>query len=45
LWRSDRIDNRMEVILGYCLGEFVDEKVKGTMGNMAGGVVSTTLCG
>jgi hypothetical protein len=34
----------MEVVLGYCLGEFV-EKVKGKIVNIASGEVSTAWCG
>jgi hypothetical protein len=45
LWLSDRIDNRTEVVLGYCLGEFVVERVKGRMGSIAGEVVPTTWRG
>jgi hypothetical protein len=44
LWCNDKIDNRMEVVLGYCLGEFV-EKVKGKIVNIASGEVSTAWCG
>jgi hypothetical protein len=39
LWHIDRIDNRTEVVHSYCLGEFVEEKAKGT-----DGVVATALC-
>jgi hypothetical protein len=45
LWRNDRIDHRTEVVLRYCLDEFVEEKVKGTTGNMAGEMVAIALCG
>jgi hypothetical protein len=45
LWHSDKIDNRTEAVLGYCLGEFVVEREKGRMRNMAGEVVPTALCG
>jgi hypothetical protein len=45
LWRSDMVDSRMEVVLGYCLGDFFKERAKGKVGNMAGEVVPIALCG
>jgi hypothetical protein len=42
LWHSDKIDNRTEVVLGYCLGGFV-ERAKGSMGNIVGEVVPTAI--
>jgi hypothetical protein len=45
LWHSDRIDSRTYVVLGYYLGEFIGEKMKGEMGYMAGEVVLIALCG
>jgi hypothetical protein len=44
LWHSDRIDSRMGVVLGYCLGDLVEEIVTCKMGNIAGDMVPTALC-
>jgi hypothetical protein len=44
LWRSDKIDNKMVVVIGYCLGGFV-ERVKDRMVNIVGEVELTAWCG
>jgi hypothetical protein len=43
LWHSGRIDNRMEVVPGGCLGKSVRRIVKEMMGNLVGEMVATTL--
>jgi hypothetical protein len=45
LWHNDKINNRMEVILDYCLGQFVVERAKGRMENMTGEGAPIALCG
>jgi hypothetical protein len=44
LWHNDKIDNRTEAILSYCLGGFV-KRAKGTMVNIVDGEVPTARCG
>jgi hypothetical protein len=44
LWHDDKIDNKPEVGLGYCLGEFVVERAKGRMENIDGEEVPIALC-
>jgi hypothetical protein len=44
LWHNDKIDNRSEAILNYCLGGFV-KRAKGTMVNIVDVEVPTTRCG
>jgi hypothetical protein len=38
LWHNGRIDNKQELVPGYCLGEFVVERAKGRIrdGNGSG---------
>jgi hypothetical protein len=44
LWHSYRIDSITNVVLCYCLGDFV-EKAKGMMVNIVGEVAPTSWCG
>jgi hypothetical protein len=44
LWRSDKIDSKTEVVIGYCLGGFV-ERANDRMANTFGEVELTAWCG
>jgi hypothetical protein len=44
LWHNGRIDNKQELVPGYCLGEFVVERAKGRMLNVDGEAVPIALC-
>jgi hypothetical protein len=42
---NDRTDNRTEIVLGYCLDEFIGKIEMDTMGSMVGEMVATALYG
>jgi hypothetical protein len=44
LWRRDKIDNKTEVVIGYCFGGFV-ERENDRMVNIFGEVELTAWCG
>jgi hypothetical protein len=45
LWHNDRTNCRTKVVLGYCLNEFVEGKVKVMTASMVGEMVVTALYG